>query len=58
MNDEQLILHWCAKVRDKNVDPDDECDWFDLAYGFFLGMGLEPEHALNVAEEVHRRNLL
>ena len=34
------------------VDPDKECDWADLSYGFFLGRGLKPERANEIAAYV------
>jgi hypothetical protein len=33
----------------KEIDPDDERDWFDMAYGFFLALGFESETASDMA---------
>ncbi len=51
---------WRTEVNEKasKVDPDDEHDWFDLAYGFFLGKGLRPARAKELAVEAQRRGLL
>ena len=38
--------------RAQEVDPENECDWNNLAYGFFLGRQLSIEEAYAAAEWV------
>ncbi len=38
--------------RPSEVDPDDIRDWYDMAYGFFLALGLNPERADELAVDV------
>lgn len=58
--EEALLEAWRTEVstRPDDVDPEEAHDWFDLAYGFFLGKGLEPNHAKKLAVETQRRGLL
>jgi hypothetical protein len=37
----------CARARE--VDENEEYHWFELGYGFFLGCGLDPASALEMA---------
>lgn len=38
--------------REQEVDPEQERDWFDLAYGFFLALDFEPSAASSMAVHV------
>lgn len=51
---------WNSHVfsRPTEIDPERGCDWFDLAYGFFLGSGEGPENAYYLANEALTRGLL
>jgi hypothetical protein len=46
---EKFRAEVCA--RSQAVDPQGERDWYDLSYGFFLGLGLDPEDAHTAANE-------
>ena len=56
---EVQVALWTQRVWDKRskVDPDDERDWYDVAYGFFLHT-FDVETSHNLANEMIRRGLL
>jgi hypothetical protein len=59
--DDELILNeFKEKISDRVsiVDPLCERDWFDVAYGFFLGKYIEPSRAYELAVELHKRNMI
>lgn len=37
--------------REDEVDPEGECDWYDLSIGFFIGIGVKPLNAHEYACE-------
>lgn len=46
-------FHKCVVSRAEEVDPDQRCDWTDLAYGFLLALGFEPgEETYMIASEL------
>ena len=55
-----LIDRWktIAFDRPEEVDPDDERDWFDLAYGFFLALTSNPEQAMELTLRVEELGLM
>lgn len=50
---EKALELWEKRVFDcsEEIDPDDSYDWWDMAYGFFLGLQFPPEVAANLANE-------
>jgi len=54
------IESWKADVWDKQteVDPDNELYWSHLALGYFLGLGLSPEHAAESVREADKQGLI
>lgn len=52
----ELELEWLRTVWEKaeKVDPRNERDWFDMAYGWAMGKGLTPDKALKFAIEVQK----
>ena len=36
-------------ILPQEVDPDGEYDWWDMAFGFFMGLGFEPDDAADLA---------
>lgn len=51
MSETDAQNEWTRLVYDKakEVDPNDDHDWFDLAYGFFMGLGFDPSKAFQLA---------
>ena len=49
--DEEAQRLWEENVYDRaeEVDPDGEYDWWDMAFGFFMGLGFEPDDAADLA---------
>lgn len=49
--EEDLLSEFRTAVynRAAEVDPDEERMWFDIAYGYFMAKGLEPEAAYALA---------
>lgn len=45
---------WIRDVyeRAKEIDPEEERDWYDLAIGFFLGCGLTSKRATELAVQM------
>ncbi len=41
--------------RAKEIDPENERDWFDMAYGYFLGNGVDRDTAFDLALESTNR---
>ncbi len=58
--DELLLEDFRANVtcKSKDVDPNDEHDWFDLSYGYFLGRGRSIDESMTLALELMKRNAL
>lgn len=58
--EENMIEEFDVRIhqQEDEIDPDQERDWFDLAYGFFLGKGVDAERAFELAWELQSRNLL
>lgn len=56
-DEEQDFADWYdfVYVKEAEVDPDKERDWFDLAYGYMLARDHEPERAMELACELMRR---
>jgi hypothetical protein len=54
MNDEEAIELWTRKIfaRSDVIDPAGERDWVDMAYGFLMGLGFEPEKAEALVERM------
>lgn len=57
---EEDLLRWRHEVFEcaQEVDPDDARDWSDMAFGYFLARGYDPEGAEALADEALRRGLL
>ena len=57
---EFLIDRFTKEVlnRSDEVDFDHQRDWYDLAYGFFLGCTVRAEEATYITNECMKRNLL
>jgi hypothetical protein len=57
---ENAIRRWTAEVWSKQllIDPHDGADWFSMAVGFMIGIGLGPEDAEIMANELSDRRLL
>lgn len=53
VSEEKALELWEKRVFDcsEEIDPDDSYDWWDMAYGFFLGLQFSPEVAANLANE-------
>ena len=51
---------WKRDVRDKweEIDPHSEELWHSLALGYFLGLGLSPEHAAESVREADKQGLI
>jgi hypothetical protein len=47
MNEDRALEKWEKLVYDRasTVDEQDERDWYDMAYGFFLALGFDVEDA-------------
>lgn len=58
--DEKLLDDFRAEIIDRalEIDPMGERDWFDLAYGYFLGLHKTPDSAYDLALELQKRNML
>lgn len=55
-----LIEEWKTKImaNSKEIDPNNEYDWWDLARGWALGKGLNVKDAMELARRIYRENLL
>lgn len=58
-----LVERWRREVYDRqqasnDVDPAMARDWFDMAYGFGLACGLQPDKAYDFALNLGERGLL
>lgn len=51
MSNEDALVQWRKQVdsRPEQIDPNDVRDWYDMAYGFFLALGFDPETADELA---------
>ena len=60
MTDEEMVQAWKDRIYSKSdeIDPESERYWFDLAYGFFLGLGADAAKAYGLAIEIESRKLL
>lgn len=38
--------------REKEIDPNEELDWFSMSIGYFIAKGLSVQDAFNLASEV------
>ena len=58
--EETVIARWKERVKDKvrEIDPDDQFDWYDLCMGFYLGNGFEPERARELVGWTTQRGYL
>jgi hypothetical protein len=58
--DESLIDDFKKNISDNasSVDPEDQRDWFDLSYGYFLGREKSPEDAMILSLTLVNRNVL
>lgn len=57
---EEAIEKWKELVYNKadEIDPDQECDWWDLALGFFLAREFSIEEATYIVEYLINNQLL
>lgn len=55
-----MVQAWKDRIYSKSdeIDPESERYWFDLAYGFFLGLGADAAKAYGLAIEIESRKLL
>jgi len=43
---------------ESEIDPDQERDWFDMAYGFMLALDFKPDVAMILATELQNEGAL
>ena len=57
---EEAIKLWNTRVfsQSKTLDPDNNIDWGDMAFGFFLACGYTPEESKNLTKEISDLKLL
>jgi hypothetical protein len=59
LDEAQAKMRWRQWVYDVDViDPDDERDWFDMAYGFMLALEFQADDAMRLACELLAEGLL
>ncbi len=56
----QAIAKWKKDVWDnaQGVDPDNEIDWGNLAFGFFMGMGFSVRDAYKLQNMAENEGLV